>query len=159
MGVSGSGKSTLAAALAEHQDVRWLDADDFHPPENVAKMSAGHPLDNEDRRGWIAAILDAVNARSEPVILLACSALNEGVRDLLNTGCQRSIAWCWLQIDEALAQSRVHARSDHFMPASLVQSQFDALQPPTNAWQIDASQPLATTLNELSARLDAHVAG
>jgi carbohydrate kinase (thermoresistant glucokinase family) len=107
MGVSGSGKSTLAAALAEHQDVPWLDADDFHPPENVSKMSAGLPLENVDRRGWIAATLDAVNARSEPVILLACSALNEGVRDLLATGSQKSIAWCWLQIDEALARSRV----------------------------------------------------
>lgn len=159
MGVSGSGKSTLAAALAEHHDVPWLDADDFHPPDNVAKMSAGRPLDNEDRRDWINAILDAINARSEPLILLACSALNEGVREHLATGCQRTVTWCWLQIDEALAQSRVQARSDHFMPASLVQSQFDALQPPTNAWQIDASQPLATTLNELSVRLDAHVTG
>lgn len=153
MGVSGSGKSTLAGALAEQTGWPYLEADDFHPPENVRKMAAGQALTDADRRGWIRTMRRAIDARPDHTVIATCSALNETVRGWLVEGLDRDVSWCWLKLDEKTAWERVQSRGGHYMPTALVRSQFEALEPPAAAWQIDATLPLAHTLNAMKTRL------
>jgi len=155
MGVSGSGKSTLAQTLSEERNWPCVEGDAFHTPANIEKMTSGVPLTDHDRSAWIDALKQAIHDLPDPWVVLACSALSPAVRSRLTAGLGRDVTWCWLQIDEALAFQRVRSRSDHFMPSSLVRSQFAALQPPSTALRIDASQPLAETLADLNAQLDA----
>ncbi|MFD7197849.1 MULTISPECIES: gluconokinase [unclassified Streptomyces] len=130
MGVSGSGKSTVGALLARRLTAPFLEADDVHPAANRAKMAAGHPLDDEDRRPWLlsvaAWIREATDAGRGGVV--ACSSLRHEYRDLF----RRAGAGVWflyLALDRASADRRVAGRTDHFMPSRLVDSQYDALEP------------------------------
>ena len=130
MGVSGSGKSTIAAALARALDGIYLDADDFHPRENVAKMSAGVPLTDEDRMPWLRVVGEAVAAQGaqDRLAVVACSALRRRYRDVLRDAAGELF---FVQLDgppELLAQ-RIGGRADHFMPPELLASQFEALEP------------------------------
>lgn len=130
MGVSGSGKSTIAAALAARLGGLYLDADDFHPAANVAKMSAGTPLTDEDRMPWLRVVGEQMAAQTErdrlPVI--ACSALRRRYRDMLR---EHGGEVFFVQLDGSpeLLASRIGARVDHFMPASLLVSQLQSLEP------------------------------
>ena len=126
MGVAGSGKSTVAQMLARELDAVYLDADDFHPATNVAKMAAGIPLDDDDRWPWLARLRAALRAR--PRVVLACSALRRGYRDVLRGA--EDVQFLFLDIDQALATARLDARPGHFMTASMVASQFAALERP-----------------------------
>lgn len=130
MGVSGSGKSTVGRLLAERLAVPFVEGDDLHPAVNRAKMAAGRPLDDEDRRPWLlslaAWIREATDAGRGGV--MACSALRHEYRELL----RRAGAGVWflhLALDPAVAGRRVSRREDHFMPARLVDSQYAALEP------------------------------
>ncbi|MFB8146740.1 gluconokinase [Microbacterium sp. NPDC056003] len=130
MGVSGSGKSTVAAALAGALDGIYLDADDFHPPANVAKMTAGVPLTDEDRMPWLEVVGETVVAQTARgrLVVLACSALRRRYRDALRAAAGDLF---FVQLDgtpELLAE-RLGARADHFMPPALLQSQLDTLEP------------------------------
>jgi carbohydrate kinase (thermoresistant glucokinase family) len=130
MGVSGSGKSTVAAALAGALDGIYLDADDFHPPANVAKMTAGVPLTDEDRMPWLEVVGETVLAQTARgrLVVLACSALRRRYRDALRAAAGDLF---FVQLDgtpELLAE-RLGARADHFMPPALLQSQLDTLEP------------------------------
>jgi gluconokinase len=126
MGVSGSGKSTVGAALARRLDVPFADADDFHPAANIAKMSAGIPLDDDDRRPW----LDAVGRwlADHDGAVLSCSALKRRYRDQLRS-CRADVEFLYLAGSPELIARRQADRPDHFMPKSLVMSQFEALEP------------------------------
>lgn len=128
MGVSGSGKTTVGAALAQRLRVPYADADDFHPPENVAKMSAGVPLDDTDRLPWLRAIgaWQAGHAAGGGVI--SCSALRRSYRDVLREAAPGQLFVHLAGPPEVVAR-RVAGRPGHFMPASLVQSQFATLEP------------------------------
>lgn len=159
MGVCGSGKSTIAEGLAQSLGWPCLDADHFHTQANIEKMAAGTPLANADRLDWIRAIAAAVNIHADRAVILACSALNREVRAWLIEETARDIIWCWLQISEATAQARVGQRAEHFMPSSLVRSQFATLDPPAEAWQIDASRSVAATLSDIQSRLRQQTAG
>ncbi len=131
MGVSGSGKSTVGEALARRIGWRFEDGDGFHPPANVAKMKAGHPLDDDDRRPWLEAIaaeIDRVAAAGGHVVI-ACSALKRAYRDLLVHG-RRDTRIVFLDGSEALIAKRLAKRKGHFMPPGLLASQFAALEPP-----------------------------
>ena len=125
MGVSGSGKSTVAAALARRLDVPFADADDFHPPANIAKMSAGVPLDDGDRRPWLDAVGQWL-AESDGV--MSCSALKRRYRDQLRSH-RADVEFLHLAGSPELIGRRQADRSGHFMPSSLVVSQFEALEP------------------------------
>lgn len=130
MGVSGSGKTTVAALLAGRLGWDFEDGDDFHPPANVAKMHGGTPLTNEDRWPWLRAIaawIDAVRASGQHGVV-ACSALKRAYRDILITG--PDVRLVYLQGSRALIGQRQAARHNHFMPATLVESQFAALEEP-----------------------------
>jgi len=131
MGVSGSGKSTIAAMLAIRLGWPYEDGDWFHPPANVEKMHAGEPLTDEDRWPWLRAIaawIDQTRGAGKHAVL-ACSALKRAYRDIL-IGDRRDVCLVYLKGDRALIGRRVALRQGHFMPASLLDSQFAALQEP-----------------------------
>lgn len=131
MGVSGSGKSTVAERLAGRLGWRCEDGDRFHPASNVAKMSAGHPLTDEDRRPWLQAIADEIDrvCNSGQRAVFACSALKRAYRDILVHG-RNDVRIVFLDGTQDLIAQRLAARKGHFMPPGLLDSQFATLEPP-----------------------------
>jgi gluconokinase len=127
MGVSGSGKSTVGAALAQRLRVPFADADDFHPPANVAKMTAGHALDDDDRRPWLEAIGEWLSDHRDGGVV-SCSALKRKYRDQLR-GHLDTVRFVHLDGSREVIARRQASRPGHFMPASLLDSQFATLEP------------------------------
>ena len=126
MGVSGSGKSTVGAALARRLEIPFADADDFHPAANIAKMSAGTPLDDDDRYPWLAAVGRWLADHERGV--MSCSALKRRYRDQLRSY-RSTVEFLHLTGSPELIDRRQAERTGHFMPSSLAMSQFDALEP------------------------------
>jgi gluconokinase len=127
MGVSGSGKSTVGAALAQRLRVPFADGDDFHPPANVAKMTAGEPLDDGDRYPWLEAIGEWL-ADNKDGGVMSCSALKRKYRDQLRGHCP-DVEFLHLGGSPEVIGKRQASRPGHFMPTSLLQSQFATLEP------------------------------
>lgn len=129
MGVAGCGKSTVAALLAEATGAVLIEGDDLHPSTNIAKMTAGTPLDDADRQPWLQAIADqiALHRRHGIPVVLTCSALKRAYRDVLRDG-DPEVWFLHLMIDPQDVTRRVGLRAGHFMPAALVDSQFAALE-------------------------------
>ncbi|MQY06532.1 gluconokinase [Actinomadura macrotermitis] len=128
MGVSGSGKTTFGAELARRLGVPFADADDFHTPAGIAKMSAGVPLDDEDRLPWLRAIGAWLAGHARDGGVAGCSALKRSYRDLLREYAP-DVAFVHLHGAPEIVRRRVAERPGHFMPASLVDSQFQTLEP------------------------------
>lgn len=128
MGVSGSGKTTVGRALAARLAVDYADADDFHPPANIAKMARGEPLDDDDRRPWLAGIARWLANHLNSGGVASCSALHRHYRDRLRADAPQ-VAFVHLAGPPDLVAARVAARNNHFMPASLVLSQYESLEP------------------------------
>ncbi|MDH6128142.1 gluconokinase [Kitasatospora sp. GP82] len=130
MGVSGVGKTTVARLLAERLDLPYAEADDFHPPANIAKMTAGVPLDDEDRRPWLRALADWLGDRAQDGTggVVTCSALKRQYRDILRAGCPDAF-FLHLSGGHALIEDRLAHRTGHFMPSSLLDSQYATLEP------------------------------
>jgi gluconokinase len=146
MGVSGVGKTTVGAALARRLGWPFLDADDFHPAANVEKMRRGVPLTDDDRRPWLDAIGRELARRAAEGddVVLACSALRRWHRDALRRGARGAdVRFVYLRGDYDEIDRRLRARTDHFMPESLLRSQVDTLEPPdaTEAFAVDAAAP------------------
>lgn len=138
MGVAGSGKTTVGRALASTLGWKFRDADEFHPPANVAKMSAGHPLTDSDRAPWLAAIrafIDQKLARHENAVV-TCSALKESYRAQLVAD-PAHVKLVHLTGDPALLAQRIAGRTDHFMKPNMLASQLAALEPPHDALTVD----------------------
>lgn len=131
MGVSGAGKSTIGNALARRTGWPFRDADSFHPPENIAKMRRGAPLSDTDRMPWLAAIAAWIDGRrlARAPAIVSCSALKRAYREQL-IGARSDVTLVFLAGDRALIGSRLEARTDHFMPKALLDSQFAALEAP-----------------------------
>jgi gluconokinase len=127
MGVSGTCKSTVGSALAQRLRVPFLDADALHPPANIAKMTAGEPLNDEDRYPWLEKVGEWLADHREAGVV-ACSALKRKYRDQLRAHCPR-VEFLHLSGSPEVIGRRLAARSGHFMPPALLQSQFDALEP------------------------------
>lgn len=127
MGVSGSGKSTVGAALAQRLRVPFADADDFHPPANVEKMSAGHALDDDDRYPWLETIGQWLAEHNSGAVM-SCSALKRKYRDQLRNHCA-DVQFLHLAGTSEIIGKRQASRPGHFMPAALLASQFETLEP------------------------------
>lgn len=131
MGVSGTGKTTVAGLLAERLGMTFIEGDSLHPPRNIAKMSAGEPLDDDDRRPWLEALasLLAFHHADGVSAVLTCSALKRSYRDVLRSRLpDGAVSFVHLAAPFDVLRARMEAR-EHFMPASLLQSQFDTLEP------------------------------
>ncbi|MFO1309021.1 MAG: gluconokinase [Burkholderiales bacterium] len=153
MGVTGCGKSTVGAALAQRMGWRFLDADDFHPPANVAKMAAGTPLTDGDRWPWLdrlAAELRAIE-QSGGSAVLACSALKASYRARLAAA--GNVRFVHLAGDEATIAARLASRRHRYMPASLLASQFATLEAPENAIEVDVRLPVERQVEAIRTAL------
>jgi len=128
MGVSGSGKSTVGAALAQRLRVPFADADDFHPPANIEKMTAGTPLNDDDRYPWLEAIGEWLAVRCRDGGVMSCSALKRKYRDQLRRHCP-DVTFLHLAGSPEMIGRRQASRPGHFMPATLLASQFETLEP------------------------------
>ncbi|MET2825965.1 gluconokinase [Mesorhizobium shangrilense] len=157
MGVAGCGKSIVGKGLAATLGATFIEGDRLHPPENVARMASGEPLTDTLRAGWLDAIGQQVAASvsSGLSVVATCSALKRGYRDRLRGFC-RGIVFLYLEIDPATARRRVANRRGHFMPASLVDSQFAILEAPEAdeaALTLDAKRPVADIVAEAAGLL------
>lgn len=138
MGVAGCGKSTVMAALAERLGWATAEGDDFHSPENVAKMRAGIPLSDEDRGPWLSALAGWIGEReaapggadgeADEDAIVTCSALKRAYRDMLREG-HESVVFVHLEVPVAELEGRLHARQGHYMPPALLASQLETLEP------------------------------
>jgi carbohydrate kinase (thermoresistant glucokinase family) len=153
MGVSGSGKSTVGAALAQRLRVPFVDADTLHPRANIAKMAAGEPLDDDDRHPWLEKVGEWLAGHRDGGVV-SCSALKRKYRDRLRTRCPR-VEFLHLTGSPELIGGRLAARSGHFMPATLLRSQFDALEP----LGTDEAGATVDVGRDIDAIVDAFVAG
>lgn len=152
MGVSGSGKSTVGKALAVKLGWDFFDADDFHPAENIAKMRAGIPLDDNDRAPWLASLHELISNRLKENrhAVLSCSALKERYRQTLLVGNQ-GVLVVYLKGDYDLIWGRMKDRSEHYMKPGMLKSQFEALEEPANGLVVDASLPVDRIVEEVLA--------
>jgi gluconokinase len=128
MGVAGCGKTTIAEAIAARLGVRMIEGDRLHSAENIAKMSAGTPLTDEDRWPWLSKI--GLSLLGTDGAVAACSALRKPYRETISRAAGRPVAFLFLKGDRALIESRMHLRTGHFMPTSLLDSQFKTLEEP-----------------------------
>jgi gluconokinase len=160
MGVSGSGKSTIAARLAERLKWVYEDGDRFHPARNVAKMSAGLPLTDEDRWPWLRAIADEIDraCRAGGHVVIACSALKRAYRDVLVHG-RDDVRIVFLSGTQPLIADRLARRKDHFMPPGLLDSQFATLEPPgaeENPVTVSIDASVETIVEDVVRQLELH---
>ena len=153
MGVSGSGKSTVGAALARRLGVPFVDADTLHPPASIAKMTAGEPLDDKDRYPWLENVGEWLAGHRDGGVV-SCSALKRKYRDQLRAHCPR-VEFLHLSGSPELIGGRLAARSGHFMPAALLRSQFDTLEP----LGVDEAGVTLDAGQDADAIIDAFLAG
>lgn len=154
MGVAGCGKSSVGAALAPVLRAGYVDGDDLHPPENIARMRAGIPLTDADRAPWLAAVGRLLAPPGRRIV--GCSALKRAYRDLIRAQAGAPVVFVHLAGSRALIGGRMAARTGHFMPASLLDSQFAALEPPgpdEAALTADIGQPLPDLVAFIASRL------
>jgi gluconokinase len=153
MGVSGCGKSTVGQQLADALGLEYLEGDAFHPSENVAKMAAGNALNDADRQVWLQRLSRALAQAEPPGVVLACSALKRSHRDVLRQGAPR-LRLVHLHGSRELLAARLAARRDHYMPASLLDSQLATLETPAAdeaARVFDVTQDAATIVAAIVA--------
>ena len=150
MGVSGCGKSTVGQLLAARLGCPFLDADEFHPPQNVAKMAAGTPLTDADRQPWLELLNGKLRGLGNAV--LACSALKESYRKILAQGLG-DCRFVHLRGSIELIRARLAERKHRYMPASLLESQLATLEPPVGALAVDIAHPPAQCVEDVCAAL------
>jgi gluconokinase len=155
MGVAGCGKTTVGERLADATGFRFLDGDRLHPPSNIEKMSEGIPLADDDRWPWLEAVGDAL-AQSAGSIVVGCSALKRTYRDRIRRHAGGPVTFVHLSGSRELIGERMRARQGHFMPPSLLDSQFATLEPPLadeDAIVVDIAKPLDETVEMLARSL------
>jgi gluconokinase len=161
MGVSGVGKTTVAQALAHRIGGRYIEADEFHPPENIAAMAEGTPLTDTMRHPWLETLSEVMQeartSQPETTAVLACSALKRAYRDILRAKNPNAIV-IYLEAYPEVIRMRMAARQDHFMPSSLLDSQLATLEPPTSeeaCVTVDASLTLYQMMRHICDALNA----
>lgn len=155
MGVAGCGKSSVGAALATRLGAVYRDGDDLHPAANIAKMSKGIPLEDEDRWPWLTLVGEALQAGTGPTII-GCSALKRAYRQHIEGAAGGPVTFIHLAGTVEVIEKRMKERQGHFMPPALLASQFAALEPPgpdENAISVDIDQPLEAVVEAIAAQL------
>ncbi len=138
MGVSGSGKSTIGKLLSHHLGMPFFDGDDFHPQSNITKMSSGKPLNDVDRQGWLEVLNELAKSQLDKGgCVIVCSALKQRYRDVLSSAIKNEVKWVYLSGSFKQIFERLNKRPEHFMSSKLLQSQFDILEEPKNAIEIE----------------------
>ena len=153
MGVSGSGKTTIGRALAEELSFDFFDGDDYHPLENIKKMKAGNPLNDNDRHPWLTKLNALLMGHSDQGCILACSALKESYRQQLTKGIDEMVLLVYLKGAFTTIYDRMQSREAHFMPAALLQSQFAVLEEPKNALIIDVTLSLEEIIKKIKTAI------
>lgn len=158
MGISGCGKSTIGKQLAACLDMPFLDADDYHPAANITKMRNGLALTDADREPWLERLAHVIAEESrQSAIVLACSALKKKYRlSLAKYG--GNLKFIYLRINNDTAAQRLSARKQHFMPASLIQSQTGTLEEPEDALVVDGTLPVSTIVGMVKEYIETHQA-
>ena len=153
MGVSGCGKSSVGARLATRLGLNYRDGDDLHPPENVAKMRAGMPLTDADRWPWLDRVGQVLLA--EAPVIVGCSALKRAYRDRIRTAAGGPVTFVHLAGSQEVIAARMALRQGHYMPLSLLDSQFAALEPPAaeEAITVSIDQPLEALVADILRQL------
>jgi carbohydrate kinase (thermoresistant glucokinase family) len=155
MGVSGSGKTTIGQQLSARTGYPFYDADNFHTKENIAKMNAGIPLTDEDRWPWLDNIHDFVRKTiATNNIILVCSALKQVYRDHLSKAIEENCRWVFLQGDYNTILLRLKSRRGHYMPVTLLRSQFDALEIPADAIRVDIKLAPETIIDNILSKVN-----
>ncbi len=155
MGVAGCGKSSVGRALADRLDAAYVDGDDLHPTSNIEKMSAGMPLDDVDRAPWLVRVGETLAAADRP-ILIGCSALKRHYRDKIRHAAAGPLVFVHLAGTREVIRGRMARREGHFMPQSLLNSQFEALEPlaPDElGFLVDIDQALEQLVGEAARQL------
>ena len=154
MGVSGCGKTTIGKKTADLFGVAYYEGDDYHPPENVEKMSQGIPLSDEDREGWLETLSKLIKEKLDvgESGVLSCSALKETYREKLRVNSEL-VRFVYLKGTYDLIRSRMKARTGHYMPADLLKSQFEALEEPKDVFTVDVGKDPNDILYEVVAYL------
>jgi gluconokinase len=152
MGVVGSGKTTVGKLLAQKLGWEFADADDFHPAENIRKISRGIPLTDADRAPWLAALQRAIQdwQAAGKNVALACSALKQSYREELNAGAVRFV---YLKGDAQLISQRLHDRHGHFASDAILKSQFEDLEEPADAVVVSIAQTPDAVADEIIGKL------
>lgn len=151
MGVSGVGKTTIGQMLAAATGLPFFDGDDFHPQTNIDKMAAGVPLTDADRQGWLLQLHQLLQAQLLlQGCVIACSALKQQYRDVLNNGLSDAVRFVYLQGSYEEVLQRLQQRKGHFMQAGLLQSQFDVLEPPTDAIVVSITKTPEAIVEEIT---------
>lgn len=153
MGVSGAGKSSIGKLAAAELGLPFLEGDDFHPAANVARMSSGTPLTDQDRIPWVGAIVAALNAQPNRDVVLACSALSQVVQERLRAGLDQPVQFLLLSAPREVIEKRLQARGHHFMKAGMLGSQLATLQAPDDAIVIDVTPPQEAVTREVVRRI------
>jgi gluconokinase len=157
MGVAGVGKTTVGQALARALSVDFVEGDDYHPTANVQKMAAGTPLTDDDRAGWLVALAARIgdSHREGKGLVVTCSALKRTYRDVLRQPAP-DMRFVFLRGPRALIAARLASRRGHFMPTSLLESQFATLEEPgpnEDAWTYDVRQSAGDIVTDIVARV------
>lgn len=160
MGVSGVGKSTIGNLLSEELEVPFFDGDDFHPKENILKMSKGQSLNDEDRLGWLQSLNELARRELKSNgAIIACSALKESYRKILSDQIHKTVQWVFLKGSFEEIRERIGSRKGHFMGSDLLQSQFDTLEEPSDAIHVDISLTPKKIVQVISNQLEKSVFG
>lgn len=150
MGVTGCGKSTVGKLLADRLAIPFVEGDDFHSAANIDKMRHGIPLADEDRAPWLQSLNDVLkNEEDKKGAVLACSALKESYRQVLQHGLREKITWIYLEGSEETLRTRMEHRPGHFMPEALLHSQLATLEVPSYARRFSIEKDPATIVDEI----------
>ena len=141
IGVSAVGKTSIGKSLSETLKLPFYDADDYHPRSNKQKMASGSPLTDDDRQDWLLRINELAEEQiKKNACIIACSALKKSYRKILQKGVESQVKWIFLEGDFKLLKKRLADRKDHFMPISLLRSQFETLEKPDDAFRVSVDQ-------------------